>query len=92
MWPVINLSALIGLNILSSLNAVISNNERNRKLFFFRASCFGYFGIIIVKGACPLLSATPSFSVLDKKYKKSNATSKTVLNHIVQGKMKKKLH
>ena len=29
MWPVINLSALIGWNILSSLNAVISTNEKN---------------------------------------------------------------
>ena len=30
MWPVENSSALIGWNILSSLNAVISTNERNR--------------------------------------------------------------
>ena len=30
MWPVINLSALIGWNILSSLNVVTSTNERNQ--------------------------------------------------------------
>jgi hypothetical protein len=30
MWPVINSSVLIGWNILSSLNAVTSTNERNR--------------------------------------------------------------
>ena len=30
MWPVINSSALIGWNILSSLNAVNSTNERNQ--------------------------------------------------------------
>ena len=29
MWPVINSSAPIGWNILSSLNAVISTNERS---------------------------------------------------------------
>ena len=30
MWPVKNLSALIGWNILSSLNALILTNERNQ--------------------------------------------------------------
>ena len=30
MWPVMNLSAQIGWNILSNLNAVISTNERNQ--------------------------------------------------------------
>ena len=32
MWPVINSIALIGWNILSSLGAVISTNERNQIL------------------------------------------------------------
>ena len=30
MWPVIDLSVLIGWNILSSLNAVITNDEKNQ--------------------------------------------------------------
>ena len=30
MWPIKNLRALIGWNILSSLNAVISTNEKNQ--------------------------------------------------------------
>ena len=30
MWPVMNSSARIGWNILSSLKAVISTNERNQ--------------------------------------------------------------
>ena len=30
MWPVIDLSVLIGWNILSSLNAIVSTNEKNQ--------------------------------------------------------------
>ena len=37
MWPVIKSSALIGWIILSSLNAVISTNERNRT--YNRSQC-----------------------------------------------------